>query len=222
MRNRFDEQLAMLNVKLITMGNMCQLVITGALRGLMENNNELLDIVIETDAEIDQMERDIENLCFKLMIQQQPVARDMRTITAALKMITDMERIGDQAADIAELVRYIDGKDEKYHTHLSSMAESAASMVTKVIRSFVDRDLDLAYNVMKDDNIVDNHFDEMRNDLIEMIRQGDTDPQLCLDLLMVAKYCERIGDHAVNIAEWVEFSITGVHTSEELIGEGRK
>lgn len=216
MRNRFDSELAQLNVELIKMGSLCELAITDAMSGLLEDKDELLKLVKETDSEIDEKEREIENMCFKLMLQQQPVARDMRTISAALKMITDMERIGDQASDIAEIAEYIEGDDSKHHTHLQAMAESSAAMVRTAIKSFVDKDLDLAYKVMKDDDIVDGHFEEMRKDLIELIRGEETSPELCVDLLMIAKYCERIGDHAVNIAEWVEFSITGVHLSEEL------
>ena len=222
MRNRFDAQLAQLNVELIKMGSLCELVISNSMNGLLEDNDELLKIVEETDPEIDEKEREIETMCFKLMLQQQPVARDLRTISAALKMITDMERIGDQASDIAEIAKYIEGEDSKHHTHLKAIAESAADMVTGAIRSFVERDLDLAYEVMRSDDVVDRHFDEMREDLISMIRSGEDSPELCLDLLMIAKYCERIGDHAVNIAEWVEFAITGVHISEELRNENAK
>jgi phosphate transport system regulatory protein PhoU len=216
MRNRFDEQLAMLNVELIKMGSLCELVISNSMKGLIDDNDEMLKLVFETDSEIDEKEREIETMCFKLMLQQQPVARDMRTISSALKMITDMERIGDQASDIAEIAQYIENDQSKNHTHIAAMAESAAAMVTDAIKSFVSKDLDLAYKVMAEDDIVDNHFDEVRNDLIELIRGKETSPERCLDLLMIAKYFERIGDHAVNIAEWVEFSITGEHTSAEL------
>lgn len=216
MRNRFDEELALLNVELIKMGSLCELVIANSMRGLLEDNDELLQIVFETDGEIDEKEREIETMCFKLMLRQQPVARDMRTISAALKMITDMERIGDQASDIAEIARYIDGNESKKHTHLAAMAESSAKMVTDAIKSFVNKDLELAYKVMAEDDLVDEHFEEMRNDLIGLIRGETASPELCVDLLMIAKYCERIGDHAVNIAEWVEFSITGEHISEEI------
>lgn len=219
MRNRFDAELAQLNVELIKMGSLCELVISNAMSGLLEDNDNLLQLVAETDAEIDEKEREIENMCFKLMLQQQPVARDMRTISAALKMITDMERIGDQASDIAEIAGMIEGDDTKQHTHIQAMAESASNMVNEAIKSFVDKDLDLAYKVMKDDDIVDDHFDEIRRELIEMIRSEDVSPEFCVDLLMIAKYFERIGDHAVNIAEWVEFSITGVHISEEIRDE---
>jgi phosphate transport system protein len=216
MRNRFDAELAQLNVELIKMGSLCELVISNAIGGLLDDNDSMLRLVGETDGEIDEKEREIENMCFKLMLQQQPVARDMRTISAALKMITDMERIGDQASDIAEIAMYIEGDESKHHTHLKKMAQASSTMVTEAIRSFVDKDLDLAYKVMKDDDTVDDTFEEMRGDLIEMIRNEEADPEFWVDLIMIAKYFERIADHAVNIAEWVEFSITGVHISNEL------
>lgn len=216
MRNRFDEQLALLNVELIKMGSLCELAISNVIKGLLDDNDELLNLVTDTDSEIDEKEREIESMCLKLLLQQQPVAKDLRTISSALKMISDMERIGDQASDIAEIAGYIEGQDAKNHTHLKHMAQSASQMVTESIKSFVDKDLKLAHKVMKDDDVVDDHFDEVKRDIIDLIRGGQVCPEFCLDLLMIAKYLERIGDHAVNIAEWVEFSITGEHLSEEL------
>ncbi len=216
MRSRFDEQLALLNVELIKMGSLCELAISNVIKGLLDENNELLKLVRDADSEIDEKEREIESMCLKLLLQQQPVARDLRTISSALKMISDMERIGDQASDIAEIAGYIRGENLVNHTHLKCMAEAATQMVVEAIKSFVNRDLELAHKVMADDDIVDDHFDEMKKDIIELIRKGETGAEVCLDLLMIAKYLERIGDHAVNIAEWVEFSITGEHLSEEL------
>lgn len=216
MRNRFDEQLALLNVELIKMGSLCELAISNVIKGLLDDNDELLKLVADTDNEIDEKEREIESMCLKLLLQQQPVAKDLRTISSALKMISDMERIGDQASDIAEIAEYIEGQDAKNHTHLKKMAEAAAQMVTESIKSFVDKDLALAHKVMNDDDIVDDHFDEVKTDIIGLIREGEVSAEFSLDLLMIAKYLERIGDHAVNIAEWVEFSITGEHLSEEL------
>ena len=215
MRSRFDEQLALLNVELIKMGSLCELAISNAIKGLLERNGELLKLVREADSEIDEKEREIESMCLKLLLQQQPVARDLRAISSALKMISDMERIGDQASDIAEIAGYIRNESAVNHTHLKCMAESATQMVVEAIKSFVNRDLDLAHKVMRDDDIVDDHFEEVRTDIIKLIRE-ETEAEFCLDLLMIAKYLERIGDHAVNIAEWVEFSITGEHLSEEL------
>lgn len=216
MRSKFDEQLALLNVELIKMGSLCELAISNATKGLLDDNKELLKIAIDTDREIDEKEKEIENLCFKLLLQQQPVAKDLRAISSALKMISDMERIGDQASDIAEIAEYIKVSVSDFHDKAREMAKASAYMVAKAIKSFVDKDLDLAHEVMKDDDIVDDYFDQMKVDLIEMIRKGDDYAESCLDMLMIAKYLERIGDHAVNIAEWVEFSITGVHISDEL------
>lgn len=216
MRSKFDEQLALLNVELIKMGSLCELAISNAINGLLDDNDQLLRLVTETDSEIDEKEREIENLCFKLLLQQQPVAKDLRAISSALKMISDMERIGDQASDIAEIATFIESSDARNHTHLKCMAQAAATMVTESIKSFVDKDLSLACKVMKDDDVVDDHFDEVKTEIVELIRGRELSAEFCLDLLMIAKYLERIGDHAVNIAEWVEFSITGQHISEEL------
>ena len=216
MRNRFDEQLALLNVELIKMGSLCELAISNVIKGLLDGNSELLKLVRDADSEIDEKEREIESMCLKLLLQQQPVARDLRTMSSALKMISDMERIGDQASDIAEIAGYVQNNSVVDHTHLKAMAEAATEMVVESIKSFVNRDLDLAHKVMKDDDIVDAHFDEVKKDIIELIRKGEAGAEFCLDLLMIAKYLERIGDHAVNVAEWVEFSITGEHLSEEL------
>lgn len=218
MRSKFDEQLALLNVELIKMGSLCELAISNAVKGLLDDNDEMLKIVMDTDSEIDEKEREIETMCLKLLLQQQPVAKDLRAISSALKMISDMERIGDQASDIAEIGRFIVGAKARKHTHLKHMAEAASMMVAESIKSFVSKDLELAHKVMDDDDVVDEAFEKVRGDIIALVR-GDNEevsPEHCLDLLMIAKYLERIGDHAVNIAEWVEFSITGEHLSEEI------
>lgn len=215
MRNKFDEQLAILNVELIKMGSLCELAISNAIRALLEDNDELLNIVFDIDNEIDQKEREIENLCLKLLLQQQPVAKDLRVISSALKMISDMERIGDQASDIAEITKYIEGDESKNKTHISDMADATIQMVSDSIKSFVDKDLVLAHAVMQYDDVVDNHFLEVKKDIIGLIGENSDNGESCLDLLMIAKYFERIGDHAVNIAEWVEFSLTGQHISNE-------
>ncbi len=216
MRSRFDEQLALLNVELIKMGSLCELAISNATKGLLDNNKELLKIAVDTDREIDEKEREIENLCFKLLLQQQPVAKDLRTISSALKMISDMERIGDQASDIAEITQFIKLNIGSFHGTTEEMAKASSAMVAKAIKSFVDKDLDLALDVMEADDAVDALFEKMKCELIRLIRSGDDSAEECLDMLMIAKYLERIADHAVNVAEWVEFSITGIHTSEEL------
>lgn len=209
MRNRFDEQLEKLNVELITMGALCEQAITLAISALVDGNDDdklLFNKVHETEREIDQKERDIETLCMKLLLQQQPVASDLRKISSALKMISDMERIGDQASDISDITLHIKFENVKSKVHISEMANAAIKMVTDSIDSFVKKDLDLAHAVSAYDDVVDNLFIEVKSDLMTLIADGDVS---CLDLLMIAKYLERIGDHAVNIAEWVEYSITG-------------
>ncbi len=211
MRERFDAQLERLNTELIGMGARCEDAIAMAVRALLENDDTLPTQVLEIDAEIDRKERDIEALCLKLLLQQQPVARDLRAISSALKMVSDMERIGDQAADIAEISRYIDGEKMTGRVHIEDMAQATIHMVTGSIDSFVHKDLELARAVAAEDDVVDRLFDQVKTELIGLIGEKPSAGGFCLDLLMVAKYLERIGDHAVNIAEWVEFSLTGVH-----------
>lgn len=212
MRNKFDEQLDTLNSEMIKMGKLCEQAIGAAIKLTMENNlEELKQEVLEVDSEIDQKEREIEGLCMKLLLRQQPVARDLRVISSALKMISDMERIGDQASDIAELAEYIKESNVKYKIHLNDMANEVIKMVTKSVDSFVNKDLDMAKNVIEYDDIVDNYFDEIKKDLITIIAENQNNGEEFLDILMIAKYLERIGDHATNIAEWVEYSVLGTH-----------
>ena len=214
MRSRFDEQLAQLNKQLIEMGALCEEVISMASRALMDGDLPLAAKVAPLDAEIDQKERDIENLCLKLLLQQQPVAKDLRQISAALKMITDMERIGDQAEDIAEIIKFLNGRAVENGALIREMASAAIKMVTESVDAFVKHDIMLAEKVVSDDDIVDRYFDQVKQKLIERIAQQPADGEYALDLLMIAKYFERIGDHAVNLAEWVIFSVTGVHKEE--------
>ncbi|MDD3766706.1 MAG: phosphate signaling complex protein PhoU [Eubacteriales bacterium] len=211
MRNRFDAQLEMLNNSLIAMGALCENAIASAVKALMNNDMTLVSAVIAAEAEIDQKEKDIESLCLKLLLQQQPVARDLRLISAALKMITDMERIGDQAADISEIVSYIDLSGSINKIHISDMAQAAIKMVTDSIDAFVKRDLKLAEQVIKHDDVVDDLFSKIKSDVVSLITNNPKDGEQFVDLIMIAKYLERIGDHATNIAEWVVFSITGEH-----------
>ncbi len=215
MRNKFDEQLAVLSAEMIKMGSLCELAISNAIGGLLDHDEKRLAVAVDTDQEIDEKEREIETLCLKLLLQQQPVAKDLRIISSALKMISDLERIGDQAADIAEIAGFFKGSDAVNHTHLQCMAKSASLMVTRAIRSFVEKDLELARRVRDEDDVVDGHFTEIKTEIVGLIREGAASAELSLDLLMIAKYLERIADHAVNLAEWVEFSITGIHISEE-------
>lgn len=214
MRNKFDEQLSQLNHEMIEMGALCEEVIALASRALTENDKSLAARVAPLDSEIDRKERDIENLCLKLLLQQQPVARDLRQISAALKMITDMERIGDQADDIAEIVLYLEGVPAESHELLRKMAEAAIGMVSDSVDAYVRQDVALAEKVIADDDTVDAYFDKVKQALIRRIADDPAEGGTALDLLMIAKYLERIGDHATNIAEWVEFSVTGVHKEE--------
>ena len=209
MRSRFDEQLEKLNAELITMGALCEQAITIAINALVYGNDDdkaQFNKVHETEREIDQKERDIENLCMKLLLQQQPVASDLRKISSALKMISDMERIGDQASDISDITMHIRFENLKSKVHISDMAAAAIKMVTDSINSFVKKDLELVKAVAAYDDVVDRLFIKVKDELLELIKDGDVS---CLDLLMIAKYLERIGDHAVKIAEWVEYSIKG-------------
>lgn len=215
MRIQFDEQLKLLHGELIKMGSLCEEAISLSAKALTDAPEGLEKRVSPLETEIDQMERQIESRCLKLLLQQQPVAKDLRTISAALKMISDMERIGDQAADIAELIPYIADSTAQSKLHIGDMARAAVSMVTNSIDAFVRQDLALARHVMADDDQVDDLFSQIKTELTGLIRQNDIQAEAALDLLMAAKYFERIGDHAVNLAEWVEYSITGMHKSSE-------
>jgi len=207
---RFDEQLAVLNNKLLEMGALIEKSIIMTSQALLEQDIELAKKVIEQEDDIDQVEKDIESLCLKLLLQQQPVAGDLRFISSALKMIADMERIGDQAADISEIVVMMNRAPYVQELiHIPQMAEATVKMVTKSIDAYVKKDLELAQSVIEYDDVVDNLFDKVRADLIELIRSDNPNSEQVIDLLMIAKYFERIGDHATNIAEWVVFSITG-------------
>ena len=215
MRNLFDSQLNTLHRKLIEMGSACETAIDLAVKALLEGNADIAHEAASHDREIDQMERDIEAICLKMLLQQQPVARDLRQISAAMKIITDMERIGDQAEDIGEIVPFLNGRTGTECEDIRLMAETAQQMVRSSIDAYVNQDMALVKKVIDMDDIVDDAFDRTKNTLIHMISSNREDGQYCLDLLMIAKYLERIGDHATNIAEWVEFSITGQHTKEE-------
>lgn len=212
MRNRFDAQLLQLNRMLIHMGDLCGIAIENATKALQDGNIKLADEVMLADAEIDQAEREIERLCLTLLLQQQPVARDLRQISAALKMITDMERIGDQASDIAEIVVSAKMSETTDFPKIVEMSVEVTHMVEDSIKAFVDKNLELAGHVEARDDVVDMMFDSVKNQLIDYIgeNQGQA-AHKAIDLIMIAKYLERIGDHATNIAEWVSFSITGVH-----------
>lgn len=222
MRNKFEHQLEKLNHNLISMCNLCEQVIENSVEALFVDENdeeryrEIAQVVYDTDKEIDNLEAEIESLCLRLLLQQQPVAGDLRRISAALKMISDLERIGDQASDITELTEYIRHCNMEHKLHLKEMSKVVIRMVKKSIDSFIDSNLDEAHTVMEMDNEVDALFSKVKSELISIISKDDTDAELCIDLLMVSKYLERIADHAENIAEWVEYSITGVHKNVKL------
>ena len=216
MRVRFDEQLEKLNVMLIDMGALCEEAIADAAKALMTADEKTAAKVEPLEAEINQKERDIESLCLKMLLQQQPVARDLRQISAALKMITDLERIGDQASDIAEIITFIDKKAGVDCEPICLMAEATIRMVTESIDAFIKRDVGIAQQAIAHDDTVDDYFLKVKRSLINMIAQRPADGEHALDLLMIAKYFERIGDHAVNIAEWVIFSVTGVHKEQTV------
>lgn len=212
MRSRFDQQLMQLKEMLVQTGELCEQAISQTMVALSSSSDEIAREVIRADAHIDQMERDIEHLCLKLLLQQQPVAGDLRQVSAALKMITDMERIGDQAADIAEIVKSTDMSLVRGFPKIPQMAAKTAEMVHDAVKSFVDRDLALATATQAADDAVDRMFDEVATEMIDFIVHADAaDAQKAIDVIMIAKYLERIGDHATNIAEWVDFAITGVH-----------
>ena len=212
MRNRFDEQLHTLNHELLEMGALIERAIRSATDALVKQDVEAALQAIAADKEVDQAERDIEALCLKLLLQQQPVARDLRLISSALKMITDMERIGDQASDIAELVIYLSKEPYiKELTHLPQMAEHAIRMVTGALDAYVRKDVALAREVMGMDDTIDALFVTVKDELIALIRNDAAAGSQAIDLMMIAKYYERIGDHAQNIAEWVEYALIGRH-----------
>lgn len=216
MRSNFDRQLSELNRSLIEMGAMCEEIIALATKALAEGDMELAKRVDTLGADIDRMERTIESMCLRLLLQQQPVARDLRQISSALKMITDMERIGDQASDISEMVMSVELDPAAHAIHIGDMARATIGMVTDSIDAYVRRDLALARRVIEADDVVDNLFLTVKSELLAGLKINPAEGEAPLDLLMIAKYYERIGDHATNIAEWVEFSITGVHKGELL------
>ena len=211
MRTRFEFQLNQLNTELILMGALCEDAISFAVKYLIENDHKMKENVAEAEEQINRKMRDIEGLCMRLLIQQQPVATDLRVISSALKMISDMERIGDQAFDISEIAEYVSSSGMNSKTHISDMAEAASRMVTNCVESFVKKDVEAARAVVKMDDEVDDLFIQLKNELIEAIRSNKEDAEALVDLLMIAKYFERIGDHAVNIAQWVIYAIIGEH-----------
>lgn len=217
MRQSFEFQLAELNEELILMGALCEDSIAAAMKALSDDDIGMADAAGEAERKIDAKEREIENICMRLLMRQQPVARDLRLVSSAMRMISDMERIGDQASDIADIARFIKGSGAKDLAHIYEMGVQAVTMVTESVDSFVRRDLTLAKKVILHDDIVDAMFADVRTRLVDIIVSRPQEAAVCLDLLMAAKYLERIGDHAVNIAEWVEYSITGIYKGELMV-----
>ena len=209
MRKTYEEQLETLHVELIQMGALCERAISATVKTLIVNNEALIKEVAHLEQDVDQKERDIEALCMKMLLRQQPVAGDLRLISAALRMISDMERIGDQAFDIVDITKHLKNKEIFDELPMKDMAEATIRMVTDSVDSFVRRDVDLARKVMEADDFVDGKFQQIKDQIINLLSMHPEESSSCTDLLMVAKYYERIGDHAVNIAEWVEYSITG-------------
>ena len=213
MRNVFHEQLDQLNVELIKMGAMCEEAISAATKAYLDGDKDLGQRAVQLEQDIDHKERDIESQCMNLLLRQQPVASDLRVVSAAMRMISDMERIGDQASDIAEIARDMKRSAVVREVPMEEMAAAAVKMVTDSVDSFVRGDLDLAHSVIVQDDGVDQMFLDVRSKLIVLIAQGK-DGELCLDLMMIAKYFERIGDHACNIAQWVEYALTGEYEDD--------
>ena len=215
-RTLFDDELSLLNTELIKMGALCERAVRSALNVYFLGKKADAETANKLEKEIDSKERDIEDLCMKLILRQQPVAGDLRLISSAIKVISDMERIGDQAQDIADIAINIDSEEINDHVHIRNMSETALSMVSKSIDAFVKKDVSTAEEVIKMDDIVDEGFDKIKEELIQAVREDNKKSEEYIDILMIAKYIERIGDHAVNIAEWVEYSVTGTHRKGEL------
>ena len=215
MRNRFDRQLHLLDEQLTHMGELCETAIAKATQALKDGSIEQAKVIIAEDEEIDQIEKDIERLCLKLLLQQQPVAKDLRRISAALKMITDMERIGDQTSDIAEIILSSKGVAATDEIHvIGTMASEVSKMVRTSVTAYVEKDLELARSGGRERG--EGEREREREGEREREREREKGKRI-FDLIMVTKYLERIGDHATNIAEWVEFSITGVHKDHAII-----
>ena len=214
MRVLYNEQLEKLHNELVGMGRMCEQAISAAMSSLFDSDPDMVKKTQELEKEIDVQERTIESMCMKLILKQQPVATDLRNVSSALKMISDMERIGDQAEDIAEIITYLSDRSAANEQLMREMANAAIKMVTDSVDAYVKHDTIMAEKVIAADDVVDAYFDRVKHQLIERIAADPTDGEYALDLLMIAKYFERIADHAVNIAEWVIFSVTGVHKED--------
>ena len=213
MRKHFDDQIAQLGEQMMAMGALVENTIERAIRALQTDDMAEAAAIRDGDHVVDEKEREVEAMCIHMLLQQQPVARDLRTISAALKMITDMERIGDQAEDIVEIIPCMIAHPHEEYPKIREMAKETIAMVTDSVDAYVKQDVYLAKAVQMHDDVVDNYFTRIKSGLIDMIAKNPAEGEYALDLLMIAKYFERIGDHATNIAEWVEFSVTGSHNA---------
>ena len=211
MRNHFDRQLDRLHIELTTMGGLCEQAIAVVAKAMLDRDPSLLPQAYVIEHKIDRAEREIEGMCMNLLLCQQPVAGDLRTVSTAMRVIADMERIGDQAADIAEILTYAGGDGMDCAGHIGDMARAVIKMVTDSVEAFVREDLDMARATMAYDDVVDGLFDQVKAELTAAIARDPSQGGRCLDFLMIAKYMERIGDHAVNVAEWVCYAVTGLH-----------
>ena len=211
MREYYTAQLETLNTNMIQMGALCEDAISAAIQSLLEDDRTIAKKVADTELEIDQMERDIERQCMRLLLMQQPVATDLRVVSSALRMIADLERIGDQAFDIADITKSGSFQGFSGKVHIKEMAKAAIHMVTDSVDSYVKQDVQLAKRVTEEDDVVDELFLKVRRELAKLIHNDQNASEQALDLLMIAKYLERIGDHAVNVSEWVIYSVTGKH-----------
>lgn len=217
MRNKFEQKMAELNQNVVKMGNFIEVTILKAMEALKTNDKDLAREVYENDYLANELEYVIEKESLRILLTEQPVARDLRTISTALKMITDMERICDQGADIAEIVMSFDGDTSDGSSLLYEMADKCVKMVIKAIESFINHDLVLANAVIDSDDEIDRLFLAVRKELIQEIQTGSQDGELMIDYIMIAKYLERIGDHAQNIAEWVVFNVTGERKQKRIL-----
>lgn len=218
MRNRFDEELDKLNIDIVKMGNMVETALENTIDAFKNQDKKLAKDIMDNDRLVNDMERTIESRCFNLMLRQQPIARDLRTITTALKVVTDLERIGDQSADISEVMLNIEGK-HIYRTveHIPNMLKTAKALVHESIQAFVERDLNRANATADMDEEIDRLFAEVKEEIIAIIKENSESVDDCLDYLMIAKYLERIGDHASNICEWLDFMLTGSVNNHQII-----
>ncbi len=218
MRTRFEQELNTLHEQLIQMASLAEIAINTAVEALRDMDAAKARAIMENDDEVDQKEKEIERCCLRLLLQQQPVATDLRNVSTALKMITDLERIGDQAADIAEITIHLcENREFTMPSGISDMAHATIKMVRDAINAFVSGDLHQANAVIREDSVVDQAFLDTRDQLVHQLKQADVNADQMMDLLMIAKYFERIGDHAVNIAEWVVFSLTGAHKDSRVM-----